>query len=71
MVSHWADVETVGGVWCPRCLVCWVIIDEGFGLKWGKRCLVEIECPVQFLVSQNGRILSREPKEVECEFNLG
>ncbi len=51
MVRGWADVETVGGVWCPRCLVTsWVIIDEGFGPKWGKRCLVEIKCPVQFLV---------------------
>jgi hypothetical protein len=51
VVRGWADVETVGGVWCPRCLVTsWVIIDEGFGPKWGKRCLVEIKCPVQFLV---------------------
>ncbi len=61
MVSFWANVETIGGVWCPRCSVRWVVIDKGFGHKWGKRCLVKIECPVQFLVGRNGRILSREP----------
>ena len=61
MVSRWADVETIGGMWCPRCSVCWVVIDEGFGPKWGERCLVEIKCLVQFLVGQNGRILSIEP----------
>jgi hypothetical protein len=46
VVNGWAGIEKVGGVWCPGGSGSGDVIDKCFGLQWGKRRLVEIECPV-------------------------
>jgi hypothetical protein len=50
VVNGQADVENVGGMWCPRGLGSGVVIDECFGPQWGERRFVKIKCPVELLV---------------------